>query len=177
MMIEREYEYRLKAGRVLTRAILYGVAALGMAYMALTNDRGLTMFVVPLSKNGATIFYGLFAGLAALFSISDAVNAYRRGSLRQRIAFTKEGLVVPRSAWSAEEELIPYGRIRDLKEFTQPDRVVMIGHEGGDFTLRLDMLPDERAFAEIVQNLSLIVPAARAAAGSPPPEPTQSTST
>jgi hypothetical protein len=177
MMIGREYEYRLKAGRVLNRAILYGAAALGMAYMALTNDRGLILFIIPLSKNGTTSLYGIFAGLAALFSISHAVNVHRRASLRQRIAFTKEGLVVPRSAWSVEEALIPYERIRDLKEFTEPDHVVVMRHEEGDFTLRFDMLLDERAFAEIVQNLALIVPAAQAAAGNPPPDPTQATST
>ena len=107
-MIEREYEYRLKAGRVLAKATLFGAGALWFASMALTNDRGLILFIIPLSKNGATIFYGAFAGLAALFSAKDAVNVARRASLRQRIAFAKDGLMVPRSLWSREEALIPY---------------------------------------------------------------------
>jgi hypothetical protein len=83
--------------------------------------------------------------------------------LRQRIAFTKEGLIVPKSVWSTEETLIPYRTIRDLKEFPEPpDPLVIIRHEGGEYTLRFDMVADERASAEIVQNLALLVQSAKA---------------
>src|SRR5947209_6942241 len=114
-MIDREYEYRLKAGRVLTRAMLYGAGALGLAYMAINNDRGLVLYIIPLSKEAATIFYGVFAGLAALFCVIDVVNVSRRESLRQRIAFTRDGLMVPKSPWSNEEMLIRYDSLIDMK--------------------------------------------------------------
>ena len=104
-MVERQYEYQLKAGRVQTRAILSGVGGLWFFYLALTNDRGLILYIIPLSQHAATIFYWIFGSLAVLFSVTDTMNVARRGNLRQRIAFTKEGLMVPRSSWSNEEEL------------------------------------------------------------------------
>src|SRR5262245_49307474 len=102
-MIEREYEYRLKAGRAQARAVLWCAGALLLTYVALTNDRGLVLYVIPLTKNGATICYGVFAGLSALVCAFEAVNVAGRASLRQRIAFAEEGLMVPMSLWSAEE--------------------------------------------------------------------------
>jgi hypothetical protein len=119
-----------------------------------------------LTESRATIFYAVFGGLAALFSAYDAANVAYRGSLRQRIAFAKEGLMVPRSMWSSEEQLIPYASIRNMREFTEPDTLVIIRHEEGEFTLRFDMLPDERAYAEIGQNLTSLVQAAKAGDGS-----------
>src|SRR4051794_13436161 len=118
-MIEREYEYSLKAGRMLTRSILAGAAAVWMTYLALTNDRGLILFIIPLEKDGATIAYAVVAFLAGLFCIIDGFNVARRASLRQRIAFAEDGLIVPRSVWSTEEQRIPYESIRDLKEFSE----------------------------------------------------------
>jgi hypothetical protein len=164
-MIEREYEYRLKAGRVQTRALLYGAGALFMAYMAVTNDRGLELFVIPLSRTNATIAYWVFAALAALFAVIDMVNVERRERLRQRIALTTDALVVPRSPWTEEEERIPYDSILGIKPFNGPDSVVVIRHKGGEFTLKLDMLPDERAYAEIVQNLASLVAVAKGQGG------------
>lgn len=164
-MIEREYEYRLKSERTEVKAAIFGAAALGFAYMASSNDRGLILFVIPLSRNAATIAYWVFAGLAALFSVSDIVNVVRRGSLRQRIAFTPEGLLVPRSLWSTEETLIPYDSVLELHEFNEPKSVVVVRHRQGEFTLELDMLPDERAYAEIVHNLASKVQAAKNGSG------------
>jgi hypothetical protein len=100
-MIEREYEYRLKAGRVQARAALWMAGAIFMTYMAVTNDRGLELFIFALKKDSATIAYWVFAGLCALFAVIDSVNVVRRGELRQRVAFTAEGLLVPKSNWSA----------------------------------------------------------------------------
>ncbi len=173
-MIEREYEYRLKAGRVEARAALWAVAAVGFTCMALTNDRGLFLFVLPLERGGATVAYWVFAGLAALFAIVDGVHVARRGELRQRIAFTAEGLLVPRSIWSEEEKLIPYGAIRDVKLFSEPDSIAIIRHRDGDYELRMDLLPSERDYAEVVQWLGLRVQAAKLRAAVPGASPTAS---
>jgi hypothetical protein len=65
---------------------------------------------------------------------------------------------------STEDMLIPYESVVDLKEFNEPDSLVLITHAGGVFTLRLDLLPDERAYAEVLQALGLLVRAAKAEA-------------
>jgi hypothetical protein len=153
-MINREFEYQLKSERILVRAALFGAGAIGLAWLALTNDRALILFVIPLSKNGATISYGICAALAALMCLVDVIKVSRRGSLRQKIALTDEGLLVPETPTSTESKLIRYADVADLKEFTEPDHVMMIRHRAGDFELRLDMLSDERAFAEIVVTLA-----------------------
>jgi hypothetical protein len=167
-MAEREYEYQLKSGRQFAYAALMGAGALLLAYEALTNDRGLILYIIPLSKNAATIFYAVFAVLAGLASASTAVNAARRASLRQRIALTKDGLMVPKSSMSLEEELIAYGSVLDIKEFTEPNNVAVIRHRQGEFTLQLDLLPDERAYAEIVHDLTLQVQAVKTGGAMPP---------
>lgn len=161
-MIDRQYEYRLKAGRVLIRAILWGIGAVWFASMALNNDRGLVLYIIPLSQSGATIFYASFAGLAALFCAVDAVNVARRESLVQRIAFSADGLIVPKSSFSTEETVIPYASVVGFEQFTEPDALVVIRHSAGEFSLRLDLLPDERAYAQIVTELARRVQAARA---------------
>ncbi len=163
-MVDREYEYQLKAGRIMMRALLYGAGAIFFAYMAMTNDQGLILFVIPLSTSNATGFYGFAAVLAAFFSVFDAVNAERRGKLRQRIAFTEDGLLVPLSKWSTEEVCIPYESIVKLEEIKDPNSFVLIEHENGVFSLRLDMLPNERAYGEVFQYLSLLHQAAKSGA-------------
>jgi hypothetical protein len=175
-MIQREYEYRLKVERVMFRAALVGVGALWFGWMALTNDRGLVVFVVPLSAKNATVFYAVFAALAGFYSAYDFTSVSRRGSLRQRIAFTEDALIVPRSLWRAEEDAILYRDVLDFIPFSQPDTLTVIRHRGGEFSLRLDMLPDERAYTDILQNLALLVRAAGASvsldeSGGPTPGP------
>jgi hypothetical protein len=171
-MIEREYEYRLKSGRVMTRVVLMAAGGAWFAYMALTNDRALTLWIIPLTRNGATIFYAAFAALMLLISMVEAVNVLRTGSLRQRIAFTEDGVMVPKTAWTEEERLIPYESIVDLKENTEPIHAIVIRHRDGQFTLMLDRLPDERAFAEIGHKLAVRAREARAGAGGLPPAAT-----
>jgi hypothetical protein len=153
-MIPREFPYQLKSDRLLMRAALFGAGAAFLAWLALTNDRGLILFVIPLSRNGATISYAVGAGLGALMCVADVAKVIRRGSLEQKIVLTDEGLLVPATTYSSESKLIRYEDLTDLKEFTEPDHVMMVRHKAGDFELRLDMLSDERAYAEIVGTLS-----------------------
>lgn len=76
--------------------------------------------------------------------------------------------MVPKSSMSLEEELIAYGSVLDIKEFTEPNNVAVIRHRQGEFTLQLDLLPDERAYAEIVHDLTLQVQAVKAGGAMPP---------
>jgi hypothetical protein len=68
--------------------------------------------------------------------------------------------------------LIPYLHVHKI---TTIDDVTIIRHPGGEYTLRLDLLPSERDYAEILRNLAARVEAAKAgiviplpAAGPPP---------
>src|SRR5207253_535854 len=112
-------------------------------------------------------FYWVIAALAGLFAASAAVNVAGRAELRQRIAFTPDGLLVPKSKWSSEEALIPYGAVLDVQEFTEPNAAAVVRHSGGEFTVELDLLPSERAYAEILQALAARVQAARATPAAP----------
>jgi hypothetical protein len=53
--------------------------------------------------------------------------------------------------------LIPYDSITRIKDFSGPDALTVITHREGEFVLKFDMLPDERAYAEIVGNLKIKV--------------------
>ena len=161
-LVEREYEYRLKEGRLLVKAILYGIGFLWLAGMALTNDRALLLFNFPLSENTATLVYAAGAALAAIFCVHDGAHVALRGKLRQRIAFTADGLLVPVSDWSREERLIRFGDVVKWQEITTPDTLFLIEHRRGAFTIRLDLLPDERAYAEVIRDLTSRVQSAQA---------------
>jgi hypothetical protein len=171
-MIQREFPYQLKSERVMIRAALFGAGAIGLTWLALTNDRGLILFVVPLSQSGATIAYGVGAALAALICVADGIKVHRLSSLQQRIVLTDEGVLVPASRYSGESKLLLYQDLTDLKEFTEPDHVMMVRHKGGDFELRMDMLSDERAYAEIVRTLAQRIELCRLGLGSRTPDPT-----
>jgi hypothetical protein len=170
-MIQREFPYQLKSDRLLMRAALFGAGAVFLAWLALTNDRGLILFVIPLSRNGATISYAVGAGLGALMCVADIAKVIRRGSLEQKIVLTDEGLLVPATPYSSESKLIRYDDLTDLKEFTEPDHVMMVRHKAGDFELRLDMLSDERAYAEIIGTLSQRIELSRLGLSARAPEP------
>jgi hypothetical protein len=170
-MIPREFPYQLKSDRLFMRAALFGAGAVFLAWLALTNDRGLILFVIPLSRNGATISYAVGAGLGALMCVADIAKVIRRGSLEQKIVLTDEGLLVPATAYSSESKLIRYEDLTDLKEFTEPDHVMMVRHKAGDFEVRLDMLSDERAYAEIVGTLSRRIELSRIGLSAQAPDP------
>lgn len=170
-MIGREYEYRLKADRVMVRAFLFAAGAVGLGYMAATNDRALILFCLPLSQKNATIAYAVFAAISAIIAASDFVNASRRGSLVQRIAFKPEGLIVPASKWTTEETVIPYTSIRKMQTFNEPETAVVISHEGGEMSIYMNMLADERAFSEVVNGLAEAVTAAHGGAPMPKEPP------
>jgi hypothetical protein len=170
-MIEHEYEYHLKVDRAQARAVLYGLGAAFLGYLAVTNERGLVLIshAVSLEKGGARIVFGILAGVCALAAAWEGTNVALRASLRQRIALTRKGLIVPSSLWSTREELIRYDSILDMKEFTAPHTIMLIRHGEGVFELRLDMLDDERVYGEIVHNLALLVRTAKAGVDGPTP--------
>jgi hypothetical protein len=170
-MTHREFAYQLKSERILIRAALFGAGAIGLTWLALTNDRGLILFVIPLSQSGATISYAVGAGLGALMCVTDVARVVRRGSLEQKIVLTDEGLLVPATPYSSEAKLIRYGDLTDLKEFTEPDHVMMIRHQGGDFELRMDMLSDERSYSEIVRTLAQQIELSRLGMNAGTPRP------
>ena len=89
--------------------------------------------------------YSIFACLAAY--ARRTWSRWCGGSL-QRKTVTDVGLSVPATPYSNESKVVRYEELTDLKEFTEPDHVMMIRHQGG--TERIDMLSDERAYGEIV---------------------------
>ena len=160
-MLDHEYQYRVQTDRVILQAVFYGGGAALFAYLALTNDRGLILYVIPLAKDQATVFYGFFAVTCTLISLGQLLKVNRSESLKQRIAFTKDGFLVPRSAWSKDELVIPYENVIDMKEYTEPDVLTEIRYQGGNFKLRLNLLPDERTYSEVVHSLNERVQAAK----------------
>ena len=81
-----------------------------------------------------------------------------RERMTRRLAGPARSLVPARG----EEVRIPDESVRDMREFTEPDTLVVIGHWGGEFVHRLDQFPDERADAEIVRGLDALVQTAKA---------------
>jgi hypothetical protein len=130
-------------------------------WIAATNDRGLILYCIPFTKDGATIFYWLMAVVFAVAAVVLLVPGLAGMGAPQRIAFTREGLVVPRSASSTEEELIHYASISNIATGTGDNgRVARIRHYAGEFYLHQSGLRDASTFDEILQTLAARVQAA-----------------
>ena len=156
MQIEREYPYRPRLGPVLLGMLFFIAAAVMLAMRAATNREGLLInHVIPLSPGQATGFYWvLFVFCLGILALGGT-GLYHRLIYRQRLAFTPEGLLVPKARWSGEELFIPYRSITALETVEAPggQHHLYVVHAAGRQIINSGMLPDKQTFLEIRQYL------------------------
>lgn len=154
-IVEREYEYKLRRGFAVVKAIAWGAITLWMAQRAITNDRGLILLVIPLSAEDATKFYWFLTALGGLWCALE-VARIARYRLVQRIRVTREGLVVPESPSSTSERTIPFSSIVSWKESRWGDGgspQLIVRQKNASARIKLSMLPAERDYFHIVETL------------------------
>lgn len=107
--VDREYESKPSWVVIALCAVFFGAGAAILGYIAATNDRGLVINgILPLSRDGATVFDWSLCALSIGFVVIAAIVAARRLKYRQRIAFTPQSLVVPVSRSSTDEIVTNY---------------------------------------------------------------------
>lgn len=149
--IEREYPYQPRTDVATRKILLSSAGFVFSAAMGMFNDRGLIIYCITLSQPSATIFYWCMAAICGIAALSMAIIYQKRTNLKQRIAFTKTAVLLPRAETASEEVTVPYAeliRVVVPREFNQ----ARIEHSQGQFTILLDFLPTN-AFVEIVNRL------------------------
>jgi hypothetical protein len=154
--IEREYEYKPKWTTALLSGGSFALCAAFFAIRASGNDRGLLINgLIALSPAGATSFYWVLFGLSAAFVAAAALLVFHRLRFRQRIAFTPDAVLLPRSRWSAEERRVAYRAITGLsRSEAYGQRLLRVSYDGGAIHIVASMLPSREAFEEITALLS-----------------------
>ena len=154
-LFEREFHYEHSRGAIVFWSFFFAISALVFTYECAVNDRGLVINeVIPFTPFGATVFYGFVAG-ASMFCVGLGVRlSFRRG----RIAFGKDGFLMPKPWWSFEEKYVPY---RDLRGFflrangsaITGASLLYVKHERGVECLTAAMFSSHNAFDEFRQLL------------------------
>jgi hypothetical protein len=92
----------------------------------------------------------VLAALSIGFIVAAGFLAIVRLTVHQRIALSEASLTIPRSRWSSEGTVVPFGEIVEVNRsevFGQ--RFLKIVYNGGKFTLTASMLPRKEDFDEI----------------------------
>jgi hypothetical protein len=156
----RVYPYRPRQS-VLRRFWLTAAAAIFMAVMALTNDRGrgLVLYCLPMSKPTATIFYACLAGIFGVAATVMGIRYQLHSKAKRRVVLTESEITIPRGARSEEEVVVPFQQISRVV-VQEEMKYARIEYGGCQFTLALDYL-EPNQFLEIVDCLAKHCPIAK----------------
>ncbi len=149
--MDRQYDYRPKWTIIVFCALFFGACALVLGSKADGNDRGLIINgIIELSTENATIFYWVLATLSIGFVVAAGFLAVVRLTVHQRIGLVETSITIPRSRWSSDEVVVPFGEIVELSASeVSGQRFLKITYKGGKFTLTASMLPKKEDFDEI----------------------------
>jgi hypothetical protein len=153
--IECEFVYRPRWFWIIIGVLLFGAGTIIFCHKALTNDRGLIINgIIELPITGATIFYWVMCVASAAFVFAANFLVLHRLAFSQRITFTSETIVVPRSRWSSEEIAVEYGAITGIEATeVSGEKFLRVTHSEGKFTIVASMLPTRQAYDEVYQLL------------------------
>lgn len=146
-MCEREFDYNISRKSAIGWSLFFAASATVFAYQCATNDRALELNGIPFTPFGASVFYGIVAGVSVLCVAMGLWLWIRRG----RIAFSPEGLLIPKSWWSSAERLLPYRDIRGIRlgdrlSAVTRARLLYVVHKRGSECLSAAMFASEAAF-------------------------------
>ena len=159
--IEAEYPYRTSWTVIVLTAAASGALAPFMAYTAMTNRKAWHVRGIALDAGQATaLFWFVAAFFAVVFAWMPFLAAARLRN-PQRVAFTRAGIILPRSRRTGEEPLIPYAQVSVLSVDEVPgEKILKVDHPGGRSILLASKL-GRRAFEEVRSRLAERVACAR----------------
>ena len=154
--INREYDYKPSWFSIFFNAIFFGACAAFLGTVAAFNDRGRVFFgIINLSPDSATIFYWVLCSLSIGFVAICALLAFHRLMHPQRIAFTSEAIILPKSRWSSTETAINYNDIASLSgtKVSGQRFLLVFRADGRRFTIAASHLPTRDSFDELCDTL------------------------
>jgi len=154
-MKEIRYPYRPKIFITILGVLFFGFCACFMAQVAINNEGGLVInHVIHFSTQGATVFYWIIAALSAVFVIG-AIWALLIGLGKHReIIIYEKYMSCPKSGISKKIVKINFDEVIDI-DIQEVQRTVMlvIKYKGGSLTIANSMLPNKKAFDELVDTI------------------------
>jgi hypothetical protein len=148
--IEYEFEYKPDWIRILFPGFFFTACVIGLGHEASTNDRGLILDEsIHLSPVGATIFYWVLCAVSGSFVLVSASQLIRRLALDQRIAFTRNSIIVPGSRWSFTEHTVSFSKIQAMRieQFSGQRVLYFTDLNGRELNITSSLLPRKEAFA------------------------------
>jgi hypothetical protein len=133
--VEREYPYSFGAGATIFMAMM-SICCCGLSlwaiYMALTDQGPVVIFKrfglggVHLQGWAATGFYVVVVAAALSWGIPCGRMAWNGMQSKQRIAFTRTGILLPRSRSTTKEEFVEYTDISEMCQETYRGNVTFL---------------------------------------------------
>ncbi len=147
---DREYQYKPPWTTILLCVLFFGACAIGGAFAARSNRGLLIEGIIPLSPQGAAIFWWIMTALSLGFVLFAIRMAVHRVIHTQRIVLTPTEIVVPESRWSFSELPIPYSAITAVWETkNRQQRFLKIAHREGVSTIIATFLPKPTDFDDM----------------------------
>ena len=153
MEYQKEYLYKPKVLVMLLSSLFFAACGAGMAYAALTNDRGLIINgIITLSESGATVFFWVIAAVSAVFVLGGTWGIIVGLTSDRRLTITENGIRAPKSGYSKQYVTINFPDIFKVSMQTMnKQRFITLHHRTGRLSIAQSMLPDKEAFEEVVR--------------------------
>ena len=161
-MKEVRIAYKPNKAVFLLAVAFFGVCAGVMGNVAMTNDRGLVLNrILEFSPRGATIFYWVITGASLMFVLVGIWALAKSVTMKREIVVSETSLTSPKSGFSKVDVTVDFSDVTNVSlQTVQKTKILNIDHAGGRLSIPNSMLPDKRAFQELVLVLQARVPSA-----------------
>lgn len=145
--IEREFEYNPPLKALFLAAGFFGLCAVIAAYAAFYGAGNKSGFMKIIGN--PVVMWIVFA-ISVGFVLMAVIVAIRMLKVKQRIALTPSSIIVPKSRWSNEEQIINYKDIETIvPEEAVGQHLLNVFHSGGKYTIAASMLPSKKIYDEL----------------------------
>ncbi len=111
------FSYKTGWGTILGGSLFFGAGALFMAYLAISNDKGLNINgIFTIGPTGASVFYWIIAALGAGFVVACFMLAIIRIANPTVIELCQNELLLPTGRFHKQVTRIAYSDIQGISE-------------------------------------------------------------
>ncbi|MDO7843297.1 hypothetical protein [Sphingomonas immobilis] len=148
----QRFDYRPKIGASLLAAGFFTLMAVGMVWIAQTNDRGLVLYhLIRFDRDGATVFYWCLVGFFALAACYGAYGVQLAFSDPREVVVGKAGITAPAGAMSSKTVTVRYTSITHVAMVQQGKyHFFHIHHQDGKLSIPKSMIADDDTFERML---------------------------
>lgn len=150
------FSYRPRVSNMLLAGGLFAIAAAYLGHRAYFNDRGLILNgVIKLGVEGATVFYGALATVAALIALVAAVLTLSGLVRGPQILFAGDHLSIPQGLFGAKYTTVPFRELWQISPHKVGSQEMLIVRTlSGSHTLLKSHFRSEADYSEVISRLA-----------------------